>query len=60
MKALIIASLIFFSLRAISSEVGEERGSECKQTVQTNKREAKAVPTVVATDSKKEAKSISK
>jgi hypothetical protein len=43
MKALIIASLVFFSLRAMSSEVGEEQKSPCPYAVQTNKREAKIV-----------------
>lgn len=29
MKALIIASLVFFSLRAMSAEVGEDKKGEC-------------------------------
>lgn len=44
MKALIIASLLFFSLRAMSSEVGEDKKSECAYGNQSNKREAKVVP----------------
>ena len=43
MKALVIASVLFFSLRAISSEVGENQKSECPFADQTSKREAKAV-----------------
>ncbi len=43
MKALVIASVLFFSLRAISSEVGENQKSECNFANQTSKREAKAV-----------------
>jgi hypothetical protein len=42
MKALVIASLIFFSLRAMSGEVGEYKASECKFADQ-GKREAKVV-----------------
>ncbi len=43
MKALVIASILFFSLRAMSSEEGENKKSECPYAVQTNKREAKVV-----------------
>ncbi len=43
MKAIIIASLVFFSLRAMSSEVGEDKKGECIYSQQSNKREAKAV-----------------
>ncbi len=43
MKALIISSLLFFSLRAMSAEVGEEKKSECAYANQSNKREAKVV-----------------
>ena len=41
MKALIIASLLFFGLRAMSSEIGENVKSECPYANQTSKREAK-------------------
>lgn len=41
MKALVIASVLFFSLRAMSAEVGEDQKSECPYTCQTSKREAK-------------------
>ena len=54
MKALIISSLLFFSLRAMSSEVGENQKSECPYASQTSKREAKVVA-VEATDSNDEA-----
>lgn len=40
MKALIIASILFFSLRAMSSEVGEDKKSPCPYADQ-GKREAK-------------------
>lgn len=43
MKALIISALVFFSLRAMSAEVGESLGSNCAMTNQSSKREAKAV-----------------
>ena len=43
MKALVIASVLFFSLRAMASEVGENQKSECHFANQTSKREAKAV-----------------
>lgn len=42
MKALIISSLIFFSLRAMSAEVGEDKKGECIYSNQS-KREAKVV-----------------
>jgi hypothetical protein len=42
MKALIISSLVFFSLRAMSGEVGEDKKSECAFANQS-KREAKVV-----------------
>ena len=53
MKALIISSLLFFSLRAMSSEVGENQKSECPYARQTSKREALVVA-VEATDSNDE------
>lgn len=43
MKALIIASLLFFSLRAMSAEVGEEGKTDCANINQTAKREAKPI-----------------
>lgn len=46
MKALVIASLLFFGLRAMSAEEGENKKSECPYAVQTNKREAKVVAPV--------------
>ena len=61
MKALIIASLLFFTLRAMSAEVGEEGKTDCANINQSAKREAK----VVIDDSsesvkKEESKTISK
>ena len=48
MKALVIASLLFFSLRAMSSEVGENQKSDCPFANQSAKRDAKVVaPTEV-------------
>lgn len=60
MKALIIASLLFFSLRAMSSVVGEEKKSDCAFANQSNKREAKVVDAPVKEASKKEKQGISK
>lgn len=60
MKALIISSLLFFSLRAMSSEVGEELKSPCQFANQSNKREAKVVVTTASQEVKKEAQGISK
>ena len=62
MKALIIASMLFFSLRAMSAEVGEDKKGECSHSVQTAKREAKVVQTLASSseDVKKEAKTLSK
>lgn len=48
MKALLIASTLFFSLRAMSAEIGENKKSEC-QFANQDKREAKVV-----TDDKQE------
>lgn len=42
MKALLIASVLLFSLRAISSEVGEDKKSPCPFADQ-GKRESKVV-----------------
>ena len=60
MKALIISSLIFFSLRAMSAEVGEDKKSECIQSSQSNKREAKVVDVHMSEDKKEVVKTISK
>lgn len=54
MKALIISSLLFFSLRAMSAEVGEDKKGECIYSSQSNKRDAKVVE-APATEEKKEA-----
>lgn len=45
MKAIIISSLLFFSLRAMSAEVGEDKKGECAFSDQSSKREAKVVDT---------------
>lgn len=45
MKALVIASILFFSLRAMSAEEGENKKSECLFADQ-GKREAKVVAPV--------------
>jgi hypothetical protein len=42
MKALLIASVLLFSLRAMSAELGEDKKSEC-QFANQEKREAKVV-----------------
>ena len=62
MKALIISSLLFFSLRAMSSEVGENQKSECPFLNQSSKRDAKApIPPVEIESTKEEGvRSISK
>ena len=55
MKALVIASVLFFSLRAMSGEVGEDQKGECKYASQTSRREAKVVePTEAEAEIKKE------
>ena len=43
MKALLIVSVLFFSLRAMSAEVGEDKKSECQFADQSNKRDAKVI-----------------
>ncbi|AUN96709.1 hypothetical protein DOM21_18270 [Bacteriovorax stolpii] len=61
MKALIISSLLFFSLRAMSGEVGEDKKGECIYSNQSNKRDAKVVVDTSTEEAKKEAiKTISK
>ncbi len=54
MKALIISSLLFFTLRAMSAEVGEDKKSDCAFTSQSAKREAKEVQSDEQADDKKE------
>ncbi|RPJ77976.1 MAG: hypothetical protein EHM20_05035 [Alphaproteobacteria bacterium] len=46
MKAVIVASVLFFSLRAMSGEVGEDKKGECIYASQNLKREAKIVAPV--------------
>jgi hypothetical protein len=49
MKAIILSSLIFFSLRAMSTEVGQKmKPDDCVATASTDKREPKKV--VVTTE----------
>lgn len=55
MKAIIISALVFFSLRAMSAEVGEDKKGECIFSDQTAKREAKVVEAPAGTAVKKEA-----
>jgi hypothetical protein len=43
MKALIISSLLFFSLRAMSADVGQNLKGDCQYSTQTNVRAAKVV-----------------
>ena len=52
MKALLISAIVFFSLRAMSAEVGETEKSPCPYANQSASRDAK----VVADDSGKEVK----
>jgi hypothetical protein len=59
MKALVIASLLFFGLRAMSAEVGENQKSECPYANQ-GKREVKVVAPVETEVVKEEAKNVSK
>jgi hypothetical protein len=60
MKALLIASVLLFSLRAMTAEVGEDKKSPCPYADQ-GKREAKVVvePATDGTEKKEEAKGIS-
>ncbi len=60
MKALIISSLLFFSLRAMSSEVGENKKGECIYSSQSHKREAKVVDAPMTEDKKEAVKTMSK
>ncbi len=56
MKAIIISALLFFSLRAMSAEVGEDKKGECAHSVQTAKREAKVVEAPVKSTTQAPAK----
>ena len=60
MKALIISSLLFFSLRAMSAEVGEDKKGECIYSSQSNKRDAKVVEAPMTEDKKEAIKTMSK
>ncbi|MBC7539572.1 MAG: hypothetical protein H7281_12180 [Bacteriovorax sp.] len=60
MKALVIASLLFFTLRAMSAEVGEDQKGECPYASQTSKREAKVVAADETEVTKEGVKTISK
>jgi hypothetical protein len=53
MKAIIISSLLFFSLRAMSAEVAENKKSPCPLTEQ---RSRKVEPKFAAVESSKEVK----
>jgi hypothetical protein len=46
MKALVIAALLFFGLRAMSAEteLAENKKSDCPYSVHTFKREPKVIP----------------
>ena len=54
MKALVIASLLFFGLRAMSAEVGEDQKGECQFANQSAKRESKIVIEQSQEEEKKE------
>lgn len=60
MKALIISSLVFFSLRAMSGEVGEDKKGECVNSNQSNKRDAKIVDAPMTEDKKEAVKALGK
>lgn len=55
MKALVIASLLFFSLRAMSAVEGEDKKTPCPYADQS-KRETKVVAPVATDTVKEEAK----
>ena len=60
MKALVIASLLFFSLRAMSAEeLGENQKSDCPAANQSG-REAKVIDTVGTEIQVEDTKGISK
>ena len=60
MKALVISALLFFSLRAMSGEVGEDKKGECIYSSQSNKRDAKVVEAPGSEIKKEETKTLSK
>lgn len=60
MKAVIVASVLFFSLRAMSGEVGEDKKGECIYANQNLKREAKIVAPVETEIKKTTTKSVVK
>ncbi len=60
MKALVISALLFFSLRAMSGEVGEDKKGECIYSSQSNKRDAKVVEAPMTEDKKEAIKTLSK
>lgn len=60
MKALVISALLFFSLRAMSGEVGEDKKGECIYSSQSNKRDAKIVEAPMTEDKKGAVKTLSK
>lgn len=60
MKALIISSLVFFSLRAMSGELGEDKKGECVYSNQSNKRETKVVDAPMTEDKKEAVKTLVK
>ncbi len=60
MKALIILSLLIFSLSAISAEIGEDRKGECIYSNQSIKRDAKVVEAPLTEDKKQATKTMSK
>jgi hypothetical protein len=55
MKALLISAIVFFSLRAMAGEVGEDKKGECIFSDQSAKREAKIVLEPSQEKEKKEA-----
>lgn len=61
MKALLIAAIVFFGLKAMAADVGEEPKSPCPYTNQSISREAKIVEHDTTSEPvEKEAKTISK
>lgn len=60
MKALIISSLLFFSLRAMSAEVGEDKKGECIYSSQSSKRDAKVVEAPTTEDKKEAVRTMTK
>lgn len=60
MKALVISALLFFSLRAMSGEVGEDKKGECIYSSQSNKRDAKIVDAPMSEEKKEAIKTLSK